>query len=414
MIQLKIIVAPGSYKGTFSAEESAQTILNALPKNHNITIFPMADGGQGTKELLVNKTSGKNISVENIRNPIGKEIISSYGVLGDNKTAVIEMASASGATLLKDQEKDPRQTSTYGTGQLIKHAIDSGYTNLLLCLGGSATVDGGIGMAQALGIKFLDANKKELEICTGETLNQIKEIDDSNLNLPKNLKVTIAADGGDTLDYVKTFTPQKIGKHLHQDTKEIVDSLEQGLINFANILNKKYSSKIDSLYKTEDIGKIKGVSTAGGLGLGIIAFLSGRINQGFDVIGNILGIKEVLKGADLIITGEGRLARDSLTGKTPIGISRLAKTHNIPTILIAGEIGEDYHGDFEKGISTKLDPEIENAGIKTVLNSSHHLPKEVKTIESEDERIKALKQYSNQAITKIIQDYFQNHQINQG
>lgn len=338
---MKIIIAPDSFKGNRSASEVANLIEKGIKRVYpkaRIVKVPMADGGEGTVRSLVDATKGRIIS-KKVTGPLGKKVKASYGILGDGKTAIIEMASASGLPLVPKSKRNPLLTTTYGTGELIKAALDKGCRRIIVGIGGSATVDGGAGMAQALGARLL--NKKGEEIgFGGGALANLEQIDISKLDKRiKKTKALIASDVDNPLTgpkgAAKVYAPQKGA------TPSMVKRLEKNLKKYASIIKKDLR---------KDIKNIPGTGAAGGLGAGLITFLDAKIRLGVDIVIETVGLKKYLKNADLVITGEGKMDSQTIYGKTPIGVAKIAKRCNIPVIAIVGEVGEGVEKVYKYGI----------------------------------------------------------------
>ncbi len=319
----KIVIAPDSFKGTFTSTEASEIIAGVLRKKYGneieCIIIPIADGGEGTSEAFRLACSGRSISVP-VHNPIGEKINAEYCVLPGG-TAVIETASASGITLVDPLE--PMKSSTYGTGEMIADALGRGIRNIFITLGGSATTDGGTGCISALGGKFLNENGEILKGC-GENLTKIRKIDLSSLDERlKETKITVLCDvenplcGKNGAAYV--FSPQK-GADENQ-----VRELESGLRNLKH-LTEQYIGK--------DFSSEKGTGAAGGLGFALMSFLSGEFKSGLDCLLDFCRFEEKIAGADLIITGEGKMDSQSLKGKVPFGIAKRAG--GIPVTAIVG------------------------------------------------------------------------------
>ena len=342
---MKIVVAPDSFKGSLTAIEVScaieQGIREVFPKAEVVKI-PMADGGDGTVQCLVNATGGK-ILREKVIGPLGDEVLASYGILGDKKTAVIEMAEASGLTLVPENKRNPLITTTYGTGQLIKAALDQGCRKMIIGIGGSATNDGGAGMVQALGVKLLDRERKEIGFGGGE-LKKISKIDTRHMDRRlSDTKILVASDVTNPLcgpkGASKIYGPQKGA------TPEIAEELDRSLAHFAEMIKK-------DLHK--DVKDIPGAGAAGGLGAGLIAFLNAELRPGIGIVIEVVKLEEVIKNADLVITGEGKIDSQTICGKAPIGVAKIAKKYNIPVIAIAAIIGEDADIVHQYGIDNLI------------------------------------------------------------
>ncbi|TQR21311.1 glycerate kinase [Psychrobacillus vulpis] len=326
---MKIIVSPDSFKGSLSAIEAAQEIaagIKEIDPTIETVLLPVADGGEGTLESLVIATNGQTIYVD-VQDPIGRTIRVEYGVLGDGETCVIEMAKASGLTLLKENEKNPLIASTFGTGELIRHALDSGYRKFVVGIGGSATNDGGTGMLQALGMKF--QNEDGLEIEKGaESLKDLVEIDATGFDKRiRDSHFVIACDVDNPFvgpeGATAIFGPQK------GVTADWVEKLDKNLFNLAN--------KVESLTGIS-LHNQPGAGAAGGLGGAFLAFFPIELKPGIEVVMEAINFHQQLIEADFIFTGEGKSDLQTLSGKAPIGIANAAKKHGIPVILISGNI----------------------------------------------------------------------------
>jgi glycerate kinase len=338
---MKIIVAPDSFKGSLTAVEVSDAIEQGIREifpEAEIAKIPMADGGDGTVQCLVNATGGKTLR-EKVTGPLGDEVLASYGILGDKKTAVIEMAEASGLTLVPENKRNPLITTTYGTGQLIKVALDQGCRKMIIGIGGSATNDGGAGMAQALGAKLLDKDGKEIGFGGGE-LKKVFGIDTKYLdNRLSETEVLIASDVSNPLcgpkGATRVYGPQKGA------TPEMIKELDESLAHFAEIIKRDLN---------KDIKDIPGAGAAGGLGAGLIAFLDAELKPGIEIVIEIVKLEQAIKDADLVITGEGKIDSQTIYGKAPIGVAKIAKKYKIPVMAIAPIIGEDADIVYRYGV----------------------------------------------------------------
>ncbi|HEY5560264.1 MAG TPA: glycerate kinase [Clostridiaceae bacterium] len=340
---MKIILAPDSFKGSLSAFEVCKSIEKGIRKvfyDAEIVSSPMADGGEGTVQSLVDATNGKLLTLK-VKGPLLKEVDAFYGMLGDGKTAVIEMASASGITLITKEERNPMLTTTYGTGEIIKHALDLGCRNFILGIGGSATNDGGAGMVNALGAKLLDEKGYEIDL-GGGALNRLQSIDLSGMDARiKQSNIEVACDvnnplcGENGTSYI--FGPQK-GADM-----DMVITLDKNLSHYAEMVKK---------YLGISIKDYPGAGAAGGLGGGLFAFLNAKLKSGIDIVIETTAFEEKLKDADLVITGEGMIDYQTQYGKTPYGVAKLAKKYDIPVIAIAGGIGENAEELYSKGFDS--------------------------------------------------------------
>jgi len=360
---MKVVIAPDSFKGSLSAHEVAIAIQKGIKKVDSeieTILVPMADGGEGTVQSLIDATGGRLIELT-VHDPLFRKINSFYGIMGDGVTAVIEMAAASGLALLAGGERNLLKTTTYGTGELIKDALNRGCRHFILGLGGSATNDGGCGMAQALGVRLLDVNGNEIGMGIGGAgLSKIGSIDISDID--KRIKIAnfiAACDVDNPLCGVKgasaVYGPQKGA------TKDDIITLDNGLAHFAQIVNQRLGL---------DILNIPGAGAAGGLGAGAIVFLNAGLDHGVDIVAKATNLGEKMNNASLVITGEGYLDFQTAYGKTPFGVAQLANQKNIPVIAIAGGLGENYQSLYHKGFNglfsildkpMTLDEAIENA-----------------------------------------------------
>lgn len=328
---LKIAIAPDSFKGSLSAMQAASCIEAGLKqslKSISCRKIPMADGGEGTVQAIVDATGGKFVK-RMVSDPLGRTIKATFGMSGDGKTAIMEMAEASGLALLKPRERNPMKTSTYGTGELIKHALKLGVRKILIGIGGSATNDGGIGMASALGVKFLDAKGKVVPVCGGN-LGKIASIDMMGLDKRlKGVEVEVACDVDNPLTgrngAAQVYAPQKGA------SPAMVKKLDDGLRSLSKIVKRDVGISILT---------VPGSGAAGGLGGGLMAYLGGQLRPGVDIVIDSVKLAKGIKGCDLVITGEGRMDHQTAFGKTPAGVAGVAKAQKIPVIAICGCLGK--------------------------------------------------------------------------
>lgn len=311
---MKIVIAIDSLKGSLSSIEAANAIKKGIENSKldaHIEIKPLADGGEGTVDALVDGMNGKRKVVE-VCGPATKSVEATYGILDDNKTAIMEMAQAAGITQVSGEEKNPLITTTYGVGQMIKAAIDEGCRNFIMGIGGSATNDAGVGMLQALGFKFYDENNNLVNL-GGKVLNQIRRIDDSEkLKELDECNFKIACDVNNPLfglnGAAHIYGPQKGA------TPEIVDELDKGLRNFAEIVKRDLN---------KDLANTPGAGAAGGLGYGFLTFLNSKLESGIKIILDEIKLEESVKDDDIVVTGEVRLDNQTAMGKAPIGVAKL-------------------------------------------------------------------------------------------
>ncbi|PRB51115.1 glycerate kinase [Pseudomonas sp. MYb2] len=338
---MKIVIAPDSFKDSLSAQGVAEAIALGLAQvwpQATLVKCPMADGGEGTVESILAACEGE-LRRTRVRGPLGAPVDAAWGWLPHNRTAIIEMAEASGLQRVPPGQRDACITSTFGTGELIRAALDAGAQRVILAIGGSATNDGGAGTMQALGVKLLDAQNQTL-VPGGLALAQLARVDISELD-PRlaHVRFDIAADVNNPLcgphGASAIFGPQK-GASPAQ-----VQQLDQALGHFADLC----AEALD-----KDVRDEPGCGAAGGLGFAAKAFLGAQFKAGVEVVAELVGLAEAVKGADLVITGEGRFDAQTLRGKTPFGVARIAKQHNVPVIVIAGTLGEGYQELYNHGI----------------------------------------------------------------
>ena len=360
---MKVVIAPDSFKGSLSALEVAKAIqkgVKNVDSRIETIIVPMADGGEGTVQSLIDATGGKIIELT-VHDPLFREIKSFYGIMGDCVTAVIEIAAASGLPLLTLDERNPLKTTTYGTGELIKDALDRGCLKFIIGLGGSATNDGGCGMAQALGARLLDLNGRDIDP-GGGGLSKLNSIDISGIDHRIKFASFIAACDVDNTLCGEKGASAVFGRQKGASEEDVI-SLDKNLGHFAQIVEKQFNINIK---------KIPGSGAAGGLGAGVMLFLNARMEKGIDIIIKATNLSEIVKNADLVITGEGMIDFQTAFGKTPFGVAQMAKKNNIPVIAISGSLGENYKSLYEKGFDglfslinrpMTLDEAIKNASV---------------------------------------------------
>jgi len=338
---MKVLIAPDSFKGSLTALQVAQAIdagIKRVVPDATTVLKPMADGGEGTVQALVDATGGTIIETE-VKDPLGERVTARWGILSDKTTAVIEMAAASGLPLVPPEKRNPLVTTTYGTGELIRAALDSGCRKLIIGIGGSATNDGGAGMAQALGVRFLDNKGSDLPF-GGAALAKLEHIDVTNLD-PRlaGFDVLIASDVNNPLCGSKgasaVYGPQKGA------TPEKVAQLDAALSHYADVVKKDLNV---------DVRDVPGAGAAGGLGMGLMVFLKARMSPGIEVVVQATGLGEEMKDADLVLTAEGRIDFQSAMGKVLQGVAQKAKEFGTPVIALAGEVADDCQAVYQQGI----------------------------------------------------------------
>lgn len=329
---MKFVIAPDSFKGGLTAKQAAETMAKGLKRIYpdaEYVLVPMADGGEGTVQSLVDATDGKLITAT-VHNPFNQLTAAEYGLLGDGETAVIEMAAASGIQFIDDQTANPLVTTTYGTGELILDAIDQGAKKIIIGIGGSATTDGGAGMARALGVRLLKADGSSIGF-GGGALNELDHIDLSQLD-PRVLQteIAIASDVTNPLTgkegAAAVFGPQKGA------TPAMVMTLDHNLCHYAQVIADTTGKKV---------AELPGAGAAGGLGAGLLAFTNAKMQHGVDLVIAATKLKEKAAGADLVLTGEGGIDFQTKFGKTPYGVAKACKkvAPTAPVVVLAGNVG---------------------------------------------------------------------------
>ena len=341
---MKLIFASDSFKGSLTSNEISHILTSAAEEVFDEPVcigIPIADGGEGTVDSLIEALDGERIYVKT-HDPLMREITAYYGKL-DEESAVIEMVSASGLTLLSEEERNPLHTTTYGTGEMIRDAVNRGFRNINIAIGGSATNDGGMGCAEALGIRFQDNEGNELS-GMGANLEKLCRIDISDLNPKlKNVNFTIMCDVTNPLcgdnGATRTFAPQKGA------SPETVELLEKGMCNYRDVIIRDFGIDPD---------KIQGGGAAGGLGTMLMVFLSGTMKSGIETVLDMVHFDNLISDADLVVTGEGRSDWQSCYGKAVSGVGNRAAKAGVPVYLLCGSFGPGAEGLYEQGITSML------------------------------------------------------------
>ncbi|RGK50054.1 glycerate kinase [Dorea formicigenerans] len=360
---MKFLFASDSFKGSLSSQKTAELLAKAARE-----IFPdcqcdsivVADGGEGTTAAVLAATNGKKLPVQ-VHGPLWEDITSNYGMLDENR-AVMEMAAASGLPLVPEEKRDPRYTTSYGTGEMIADALRRGFRDISIAIGGSATNDGGIGCIRALGGKFLDDCDQELKGC-GEDLIKIRKIDLTELNpLVKECKFTVMCDvtnplcGKDGATY--TFGRQKGA------TPEIQNDLEAGMCNYRDIIKEQFDLDMDN---------IPGSGAAGGLGTALMVFLNGTLKSGIETVLDLVDFDEHLKDVDIVVTGEGATDWQSVFGKVMQGVGVHCKKRHIPAVAIVGSMGSGAEDIFDYGIESIITTVNNIMPLSDALNHAEEL-----------------------------------------
>jgi glycerate kinase len=337
----KVVLAPQGFKGSLAGMEIAAAMERAVarvwPAATTVPV-PVADGGDGTLRALVDASGGR-IEVANVTDPLGRPVLAQWGVLGDGRTAVIEMARSSGLALLGEDERNPLLTTTYGVGELMLAALDEGYRHLIVGVGGSATVDGGAGMAQALGAALLSEDGEALGR-GGGALSRLARVDPSGLD-PRLAETTVevACDVNNPLSgelgAAVVFGPQKGAD------EEMVRTLAHGLRRFARVVRRDLG---------REVADVPGGGAAGGLAAGLVAFAGAHLRSGADLVLGAVGLDAKLDEADLVLVGEGRMDRSTVYDKAPVAVARRAKQRGIPVVAVVGSTGEGFEAVRDHGI----------------------------------------------------------------
>ncbi len=338
---MRVVVAIDSFKGSLSSLQAGSAVKDAILKVYKdaeVLVSPLADGGEGTVEAFSSSYNAQRIDVQ-VKGPLLKSVSAPYCVLGDGKTAVIEMAAASGITLVSDKERNPLETTTYGVGELIKDAINRGCRRFIIGIGGSATNDGGTGMLSALGFEFLDKDNKPIamgakglkDLYRIETNNTLPQLKDCEFNIACDVKNPLCGPNGCSAVY----GPQKGA------TEDMIEKMDAWL--------KEYAKKAKEVCEKAD-ADYPGVGAAGGLGFAFLTFLNANLQRGIDIILSETRLEEKIKDADVVVTGEGRLDSQTVMGKAPIGVAQLAKKYAKPVIAFSGCVTEDAVVCNEHGI----------------------------------------------------------------
>ncbi len=360
---MKILIAPDSFKGSNSSLKVAEAIEEGVYRvfpDAEIEKVPIADGGEGTVEALVQANEGEMLHLS-VKGPLGDPVESFYGIV-DEGTAVIEMAAASGLDLVPEERRDVRRASTYGTGELILHALEQGVEEIILAIGGSATNDGGTGMASALGYRFLDEQGSELPP-GGAGLKQLAKIDDSRVDpRVKAAQFRVACDVSNPLTGERgasaVYGPQKGA--APQDVKE----LDAALQKLADVVQKQFNL---------DAEETPGAGAAGGLGYGLMVFCGASLEKGIDIVLDAVNFDERLEHKDLVITGEGKIDGQTAYGKLPVGVAYRAKQKGVPVLVIAGDIGDGIEAVYDVGIDAVMSSVNRAMSLKEAMGRSSEL-----------------------------------------
>jgi glycerate kinase len=342
---MRIVIAPQALKGSLTAPEAARAIAHGFERvlpTAELDLVPIADGGEGTVEALVSATGGQLLH-ERVTGPLGEPVEATFGLLGDGQTAVIEMAACAGLPLVPPERRDPRLTTTYGVGELIRSALDHGCRHLIIGIGGSATNDGGAGMAQALGVRLLDAEGQDLPY-GGAALARLARIVPDGLDPRlRESQIEVACDVTNPLcgsqGASAVYGPQKGA------TSEMVAQLDAALDHYARIIRRDLG---------RDVRDIPGAGAAGGLGAGLLAFLQATLRPGASLVLEAVALTERLQGASLLVTAEGQIDRQTAYGKSVGAVASLAQRCGVRVLALAGSLGEEYQVVYSLGVEAVM------------------------------------------------------------
>lgn len=359
---MKIVIAPDSFKESLTALEACEAIEEGMrtvfPDAEYVKV-PMADGGEGTVQSVIDSTGGI-LKTLTVTGPLNQPVEASYGLSGDRTLAVIEMAASSGLDKVSFDKRNPMITTTYGFGELIRDAFDEGVEEILLGLGGSATNDGGAGMIMSLGGRLLDEKGQSIPL-GGKGLKDLTDIDLSRMHPRlKDVTIRVACDVDNPLTGKKgasfIYGPQKGG------TSDQLEKLDSYLGHFAEVIRQKLGVNLED---------VPGAGAAGGLGAGIMAFLNGKLENGGELLVDSLKLDEKVANADLVITGEGGINYQTIYGKTPVAVSRVAKKYGVPVIALAGSISVGYESVYDEGIQAVFSILNQPVSLEEALNQGY-------------------------------------------
>lgn len=342
---MRVVLAPQSFKGSLDAPDVARALARGVRQvfpEADLDLLPVADGGEGTVQALVQASGGRTVTTR-VMGPLGGAVNATWGLLGDGDTAVVEMAAASGLPLIPRSARDPRRTTTFGTGELIRHALDHGIRRLIVGLGGSATNDGGAGMAQALGVRLLDARGEEIPR-GGAALARLDHIDMTGLD-PRVRDVQVEA----AVDVNNPLCGPEGASHVYGPQKgadgAMARELDAALENYAGVIRRDLG---------DDVRDVPGAGAAGGMGAGLLAFLHARIAPGVDIVFRALHVEERIRRSSLVLTGEGRMDSQDIYGKAPMAVAAVAHRFGVPVIAVVGSTSRDYRVVFDHGLDAVI------------------------------------------------------------
>ncbi len=364
----KILISPGSFKDVFSPDEIAKVLSRSVKKIARkkilVSVAPLVDGGEYSSEVLFHSGQYKRMAVKRVISSTGKAVRSGYLVRGGS--AYIFTSDILRLGVKEDILKNPTVLTSFGMGQLISHAIKSGYKNLVIGLGGTNTVDGGIGLAQALGVKFLDDDGNKLKPLSGEyfcgqDMSNVREVEYSDsLKKIKNLKITVLCDSQITIFRLRDVTKLKIGAEYQPQKLKITEDLQKGLINYAKIVNEHKAKGINLI-------KLPGYGNAGGILLSLRLLFDLKTEIGADYFIRLLNVEKEVKDSDMVITGEGRLDESSLLGKSPVRISQISKRYRKQTVFVCGDVFKKYRKKIKDSVCFKPPLTFRKNGINILI-----------------------------------------------
>ncbi len=379
---MKVVIAIDSFKGSMSsmeAGESAKAGVKLVLKDADIEVRPLADGGEGTVDAIVSACKGRIVEVD-VTGPAGKKVTCSYGIVDKTHTGIIEMSGAAGITQVSGEEKNPLYTTTYGVGEVIKDAIEKGCRHFVVGIGGSATNDGGVGMLQALGFDFLDANGEAIrrgaiglkDLKTIGTKNVLPELKMCTFRIACDVTNPLCGTTGASAIY----GPQKGA------TKEMIQDMDQWLLSYATLAKESFSNA-DANYP--------GAGAAGGMGFAFLTFLGGSLESGIKIVLEETDLRSYVKDADIVITGEGRLDGQTVMGKAPIGVAKLAKEYSIPVLGFSGCVTEDAVACNSEGIDAFFPVLRSVTSLEDALNPKNAMRNMTDTVEQVFRTIKTFR-----------------------
>lgn len=376
---IKVVIAIDSFKGSLTTFQAGQAVAEGVKKvyqNAQTLVCQLADGGEGTVSAVVSATNGE-INKIVVCGPLGEKVTAEYGVT-PNGTVVIETASAAGLTLVKESQRNPVYTTTYGMGEIIAEAVKKGYRKFVVGLGGSATNDGGVGMLQALGFEFLDGEGKQIPLGAKglavlkeiRVKNALKELKDCEFEIACDVKNPLCGKRGCS----EIYAPQKGA------TKDSIKQMDEWLFSYAKLTERMLGKAYEN---------VAGVGAAGGLGFAFLAYLNGKLRSGIELVASVTGLEENIRSADIVVTGEGRLDGQTGMGKAPVGVAKIAKKYSLPVIAFSGAVTKDANACNEFGIDAFFPILREPCSLEKAMETEYAYENLVRTAEQSFRIIKA-------------------------